>query len=154
MITNNCEPFQIEDIKAFTNIRKEKLTDFDLYGLQIATAQTLALFNQDTDGYTTDLDESQALRDETACLLKYMTSDSDNHGNYQSVSILDGMHDTYHVTTLYVNSMQGDKVLSDIAYNKTWLTDNGIMVMEFNPITNPDDLSSINYDETIYIRVN
>lgn len=154
MITNNYEPYQIEDIKAFTNIRKEKLTDFDLYGLQVTTAQTLALFNQDPSEYSMDLDESQALRDETAYLLKYMKSDSDDHGNYQSVSILNGMYNTYQVTTLYVHSMQGDKVLSDIAYNKTWLTDNGIIVMEFNPITDPDDLSTINYDETIYIRVN
>ena len=153
MITNNCEPFLIDDINAFSNNRKQELNDFEGYGLGMAVCSALATFNQQTNDYYTNLDESQALRDETCSLYEnFLHWDTNNHGKTVSVSLLDGRYNTY-LCNIEVNSMQGSQYLQ-LAFDNAWLTTNGIIIAEFHPVEDISEPETINENETLYIRIN
>jgi len=154
MITNNCKPFLIDDITPFLKNKKTKLTDFDIYGLGLATCHALAMFNQQAGSeYDNDLNENPVIREEMSYLYEtYLQSYSNDKGEHDHVDLLDGCYNTYPCHVL-CDSMDGEQWLP-LAFDNTWLTENGIMVMEFHPIADTSDLETINYDETIYIRIN
>lgn len=132
MITNNFGMFTIETPETFLKIRKQNLNDVEAYGLRHALADFVKEYEEENFGevYTDLYDQTNTV--------------TDNHGNRVAVDLLDGYYNTY------LFEHDGQKLALDYLF----MTDNGIMVLVANPISDTDNMDTIDHDTEIYIRLN